>query len=50
MSYLYEQFSSADYLNVQAPTSPLYANEILGGDGKPNYNVSVITAAIRMKL
>jgi MtrB/PioB family decaheme-associated outer membrane protein len=50
MGYLYEQFSSADYLNVQAPTSPFYANEILGGDGKSNYNVSVITAAVRIKL
>jgi MtrB/PioB family decaheme-associated outer membrane protein len=50
MGYLYEQFSSADYINVQAPTSPLYANEILGADGSPDYNVSVITAAVRVKL
>ena len=49
-NYLFEHFSSADFLDLQAPTSPFYANEILGADGKPNYNVSVVTLALRMKL
>lgn len=49
LNYLYEQFSSADYLNVQAPTSPFYANEILGADGSPDFNLSVVSAAYRMK-
>jgi MtrB/PioB family decaheme-associated outer membrane protein len=45
--YIYERFHSKDYLNEQLPTSPLYANEVLGADGDPSYNVHVVTAAFR---
>jgi MtrB/PioB family decaheme-associated outer membrane protein len=49
VGYIYERFHSKDYLNAQVPTSPLHANEVLGADGDPSYNVHVVTAAFHFK-
>jgi hypothetical protein len=49
LGYVYERFHSKGYLNAQLPTSPLYANEVLGADGDPSYNVHVVTAAFRFR-
>jgi len=49
LGWLYQHLSSVDYLNDQTATSRYYANELIGADGTPRYNVNVIRVAYRAK-
>jgi MtrB/PioB family decaheme-associated outer membrane protein len=47
MQYAYERFSNNDYQNAVNQAS--YASALLSGDATPRYDISVVSAALRLK-